>query len=492
MADKIRFILSSKVAKEGIHSGCSEVIVKIFLTRTVRVQVKSGVFTLPKHFGGSEVGIVVPNVSKQNLAERREVLERKEKLTAFWMRLSKIADEINLNSSTNLTREFFLNAVRVLDKYQVPTEDIQYKHIGVLLQQEKQEDTSGKPVQKAKTVYELAQEYLDSKKDVSSDFKEHINVILRCMYRYEKFCQADGGERKHFKWDIHLVTREDIEDFWDYLKDEHDLSMEYPKLFSQLMLEAESVVQTKHHRKGVERRGTNTIIKILKRLKAFFNWLNIRKYTSNQPFNGIVIGSERYGVPFYLTIDERNKLADFDLSARPALAIQRDIFVFHCLVGCRIGDLTKFTPDNITNGILEYVPMKTRNGEIPVKPRVPLNARAQALINKYKGVDTHGRLFPFISDQNYNEAIKDMLKCAGIDRIVPVRDSVTGDTVMKPIYEVASSHMARRTFIGAAYKKVKDPNLVGRMSGHAEGSRSFTRYRDIDDDDLRDVINMID
>ena len=42
--------------------------------------------------------------------------------------------------------------------------------------------------------------------------------------------------------------------------------------------------------------------------------------------------------------------------------------------------------------------------------------------------------------------------------------------------------MARRTFIGNIYKKVKDPNLVGALSGHKEGSKAFARYRDIDEE----------
>ena len=51
--------------------------------------------------------------------------------------------------------------------------------------------------------------------------------------------------------------------------------------------------------------------------------------------------------------------------------------------------------------------------------------------------------------------------------------------------------MARRTFIGNMYKKVKDPNLVGSLSGHAEGSKAFSRYREIDDDIKRELVNMI-
>ena len=49
-----------------------------------------------------------------------------------------------------------------------------------------------------------------------------------------------------------------------------------------------------------------------------------------------------------------------------------------------------------------------------------------------------------------------------------------------PINTVASSHMARRTFVGNIYKHVKDPNIISSLTGHVEGSKAFCRYRDID------------
>lgn len=51
--------------------------------------------------------------------------------------------------------------------------------------------------------------------------------------------------------------------------------------------------------------------------------------------------------------------------------------------------------------------------------------------------------------------------------------------------------MARRTFVGNLYKKVKDPNLVGKLSGHKEGSRAFARYRDIDDDMIKEMSELL-
>ena len=84
-----------------------------------------------------------------------------------------------------------------------------------------------------------------------------------------------------------------------------------------------------------------------------------------------------------------------------------------------------------------------------------------------------------------------MLRLSGIDRMVTVLNSLTGEEEKKPIYEVASSHLARRNFIGNMYRKVKDPNAIGKLSGHAEGSKAFARYRDIDDDMAKELVSFL-
>ena len=113
------------------------------------------------------------------------------------------------------------------------------------------------------------------------------------------------------------------------------------------------------------------------------------------------------------------------------------------------------------------------------------------MIEKYQGIDSKGRLFPFISPQKYNEAIKEIFTKVGITRNVVVRNPKTGENETRPINEIASSHLARRTFVGNAYFKVSDPNIICKMSGHVEGSKAFTRYRKIEDSTLLDVINQL-
>ena len=76
--------------------------------------------------------------------------------------------------------------------------------------------------------------------------------------------------------------------------------------------------------------------------------------------------------------------------------------------------------------------------------------------------------------------------------MVTLQDQQTREEVQKPLNELASSHMARRSFIGNIYKKVKDPNLVASLSGHKEGSKAFARYRTIDDEMKKELIDFLD
>lgn len=339
--------------------------------------------------------------------------------------------------------------------------------------------------QKQRNDFFSIMEFYLQKKKLSEVREKNFRVLIRALRRYELVVSAN--EKKIFKLEIDKVNAETLEDIESFLKDECNLYNEYPDIYKEFP----ATVNSKRKTVNPRPRGNNTICASFNRLRAFFNWCNQQGITNNRPFdkyNGIT--TEKYGTPYYLTLGERNIIADYDLSKHPQLAIQRDIFIFQCLIGCRVSDLLKMTTNNVINGAIEYIPHKTKE-EHPVIVRVPLNDRAKILVDKYREVDTKGRLFPFISSQKYNDDIKDIFKICGITRLVTVLNTDTGEEEKRPINEVASSHIARRTFIGNLYKKVKDPNLVGSLSGHAEGSKAFTRYREIDEDIKKELVNMI-
>ncbi len=236
-------------------------------------------------------------------------------------------------------------------------------------------------------------------------------------------------------------------------------------------------------------RGQNSVADMMLRFRSFIIWANDNGYTFNNPFKHFIIGEIVYGTPIYISNDERNKLLETDLSDNKKLETQRDIFVFQCLIGCRVSDLYKMTYRSIIGDAIEYIPRKTKEDRA-ITVCVPLNDTAKRLITKYKDNDRES-LFPFNTEQDYNRKIKKAFKKAGLDRMVTVLDQQSRQEVQRPLFEVASSHMARRSFIGNIYKKVKDSNLVGALSGHKEGSKAFTRYRTIDDDMKKELIDLL-
>ena len=337
-------------------------------------------------------------------------------------------------------------------------------------------------------IYQFFNEYIE-KKQFNEGYCRGLKVCIRSVARFELYMRKTDLKYKEFKFNVNTVTRKNIEKFRKYLSKEKELSEKHPMIFEYILETYRENFNGGNFR--VNYRGENFIHNLMKKLKSFFQWLNREGITQNNPFVGIDLGSERYGTPYYITSKERDIIASTTMPSNH-LETQRDIFIFQCLVGCRVGDLMRFTSSNIVDGILVYTPHKTKDDSShSFQARVPLHDKAKQLIGKYKGVDQRGRLFPVISQQRYNDDIKEIFTIAGVTRIVEIRNSLTGEYEYRPINEIASSHLARRTFVGNLYSKVKDPNLIGKMSGHVDGSKAFARYRKIEDETLKSVIDLL-
>ena len=481
-----------KLSNKKRADGKSQVIVKLTVSRSQRPCFKTGIYVNPEHLKviketkhGNVYGIVPPKKGRFNILEVQEAKDAETRLTEYVNRLTAICNSLE-SIGEEITHE---SIEEILAKTRdTPASAISPGFLKSILQTEMGEENENRKVIKDKTFFQVADFYLERRKLSVSRTKE-FQVLLRIMARYELFLHAINPEMADFKFTIEEMNKETLEDFFDYMANEKELSDEYPTIFKSILSKYPAEVRPKHKQKLVIR-GNNTLVGHRKRLKAFFAWLFENGYTDNQPFERVKCGTEKYGTPYYLTLEERNLIADTDLSNNKRLEIQRDIFVFQCLVGCRVSDLMSLKSSNIIDGSLQYVPRKTKDNK-PVTVSVPLNVRATKLVEKYKGEVKDGRLFPFIASQNYNDAIKEVLTICKITRMVTILNAATGKEEQRPINEVASSHMARRTFIGCLYRQVQDPNLIGSMSGHAEGSKAFARYRAIDDETKRSVIKLI-
>ena len=465
---KIRKSISTKL--DSLGNG--RILLRVTINHTKQLRLKTDIYVPHKRWSPMKECI---NVGKSIGYEREQLVECDIKLRELEVKIIRLCE---MYPPDLLTKRWLENTLQLCAD--VPPHQFNRSLLNELLEKQRHPKTFSK-----QTFFELMEEYLADTR-YSAAREKNFRVLIRALQRYEWFVRLRSPKRKGFALDIDTIDKETISDIETFLRNEHELIDRYPKVFRKIP--APTNMRKCPRPKP---RGNNTICNLFSKLRAFFNWCNENKKTTNRPFvgyNGVT--SEKYGTPYYITLDERNHIADFDLSAYPQLEVQRDIFIFQCCIGCRVSDLMRLTATDVIDGEIHYIPHKTKSDN-PITIRVPINKRANELIRKYEGVDNHGRLFPFIAPQSYNDSIKEIFRRCGVTRMVTVLNPTTGEEEKRPICDVASSHMARRCFVGNLYKRWADPSVICPMSGHKQGSAAFARYREIDKELRMEVIKSI-
>lgn len=467
----IKRTLSAK--KDG--NGKSEILLRLTVRRGFQIRLKSSLFIDPERFDDGNF-----NKTRPGSAIYNEVYQIEKTLIKLETFLFDICQNEPLDK---LTKEELQERVNV---FLNPSTDIELPETSDSKPSKRGRKKKGEVSEPENLTFFQALERFIETRPRSTWRKKRYEVLMRALQRFEMYRKI--RRIRDYKLTFQDFTTEDINEFEKFLRCEDELYEKYPKIYEKFPSDTRKV----RKKPKPLPKGDNTIINMLACLRYFFRDCIEQKLMTNQPFNSYKGSTtEKYGTPYYITLEERDKIANHNFSDNPALELQRDIFIFHTLIGCRVSDLYRLTESNIINGAIEYIASKTLNDRASTI-RVPLNQRGLDLIAKYKGKDPQGRLFPFISQQKYNIAIKKIFTLCEVTRMVTILNAATGKEEQRPINELASSHLARRTFVGNLYKKVKDPNLVGSLSGHKDGSRAFARYREIDDDIKKELIGYLD
>lgn len=440
----ITFRLSAKSDKE---TSKHEVLIRFRHGKKIDQYAKTTVFINPEYWSDNKQTISIPNIRLLTYEKKcllAELHEQKEKLEAISALVQTSFQSIEKKSITN---DWLTKLIKDYNNPKPLAEEI------------------------SDSFFEAFNSYINLRQ-FSDHTRKHYRVVWRTMKRFELY--------KKLTLTFDNITPDLLVEFERFLTVEHQLAelSKYQKILEEV---PES--------RTPQPRGKNSIFDFMKKLRSFFLWAINNDITNNNPFKHYKVAECVYGTPYYISIEERNHLYHFDLSATPHLAQQRDIFVFQCVIGCRVSDLWAMTKSNIINGAVEYIPRKTKEGRA-VTVRVPLNSIALEIINKYKDYDSV-KLFPLTSQPRYNIDIKKFFRLAGLTRMVTIINPTTREEEQQPLCDIASSHLARRCFIGNLYKQVKDPNLIAKLSGHKEGSQAFCRYRDIDEETSRQLVKML-
>ena len=448
-------------AKTDSVSGKSEILIRFF-HGSLDQRAKTGIFVLRDYWSQDAQKLIIPKFRLMDSKARAVISELSEQNTA----LEGVKEHISQRfiedgaGSRPLPGDWLSGRIR---EYLYPDEG------------------------EISSMLDILQHYIEVS-NVGKSRKLHYEVLWRAVKRFFLFSGISVS------LPLESMTTDNLRSFVEYLKNEHSFytfleDADGNKRMVFLDPRFANAYNAVPESRPPAERGQNAINHFLSELRAFFNWAKNNGYTSNDPFSNYEVPASIYGTPYYITIEERNQLYKHDLSDCPRLEAQRDIFVFQCVIGCRVSDLRSLTKGSVIDGAIEYIPRKTKEGN-PVTVRVPLNAVAREILERYKDIPG-SKLLPCISDQNYNYAIKEVFKAAGLTRPVTILNPTTRMEEKRPLNEVASSHLARRCFIGNLYKQVKDPNLIGKLSGHSEGSRAFARYRDIDEEMRKELVSML-
>ena len=422
------------LAKSKNNLGEAQIIIRMYVRMGYFVRIKSNIWVDEKRWGKKN-NITIPTIPGE---EQTALLNKKELLR----QLTLYVEEAILNADDK----------NIIDK-------IWAEKIVARFYKKSKEPKNKSEKTPADNFFSLFDGYIKKRKFSEARIK-HLSVLRRCLQRFEMYKQL--GNRR-YKLDIAKLTHEDLSEIEHFLFHEREFFLQYPQIYEAVPY------SLKVPKKSV------------RKVKPYLD------ATGNPRPKGMPV--VRGQKPIYISVAERKKIHETDMSDDPVLEQQKNVFVLQSLIGCRVGDYYNMTYDNLIGNAIEYIPSKTRNDRVNTI-RVPLTETALEIINRYRNLERK-TIMPFVAQQTYNVYIKKVFLRAGITRTVTVINQQTRQEEQRPIYEIASSHMARRTFIGNIYKNVKDPNLVGALSGHKEGSKAFARYRDIDEDMKKELVNML-
>jgi integrase len=230
--------------------------------------------------------------------------------------------------------------------------------------------------------------------------------------------------------------------------------------------------------KGIKK--DSTIGKNVKTLKGMLNWARSRGFSihsdiDNKEFR--VFKSKKK--VFYLTEEEVNALIDYDLSKHERLKRIRDRFVFNCYVGLRVGDLNRLDVKHIVTvnkGDIEVKVIELKTEKQRKRALIPLKPIPLMILEK------NDFQLPRISDQKYNEYLKDLFKLAEIKREIEVEP---GD--FQPLSSLVTSHLAIKTFITLCHKWGISTKHVAVITGKTEKVIN-DHYYSVSDQDIIDVM----
>lgn len=166
---------------------------------------------------------------------------------------------------------------------------------------------------------------------------------------------------------------------------------------------------------NIKKVGHNHSAKIIMEVKASFEYARRRELIEKNVFEMVSYSQIHNKEYEYLELNQLESIEKFDFG-NEYLERAKDCFLFQCYTGMSYEDLSTVKPEHITIVpneskpiiLLEKIRGKSQD-KAPKKFSVEISEEAQAIIQKYGGIDK----LPVISNQKYNVYLKEIGKLVG-------------------------------------------------------------------------------
>lgn len=217
-----------------------------------------------------------------------------------------------------------------------------------------------------------------------------------------------------------------------------------------------------------ENLSTNSIGKLIKNIKMWMNSATEEGLNTNMIFNSRSFKKPIEEAETIYLCEAELALIKNTILPNKHLDNAKDIFLLACYTGVRFQDYHKLNTGNlIKNGTM----LKVRTEKTDEEVIIPLHPEAKRIIDKYNGTPK------IISNQKFNDYIKDVCKIAGIKEPISITRTVGGKkkTITLPKHEFVSSHTARRSFATNAYLAGVASLAIMAITGHRT-EKVFLQY----------------
>ena len=226
-----------------------------------------------------------------------------------------------------------------------------------------------------------------------------------------------------------------------------------------------------------ENYSQNTMQRELNIIKMFCKYAKYKGLAVHVEYDNLKLSKEKTE-NIHLSFEEIDQIQAAKID-KPYLINTRDWLIISCFTGQRISDFMRFNKEMIrvekNKSLIEFDQQKTGK-----TMTIPLHNKVTSILMKYNG-DFPRR----ISDQKYNDYLKEVCKIAKLDKMIkgkkqiniskdPTERKVRRVEGMYPKYELVTSHIGRRSFATNHYGKIPTSYLI-YVTGHSS-EEMFLNY----------------